>query len=156
MNNYRIDSLWRLILHPSLFSCLFSPLARTVKGHVSHVWFQWRNLLMTSVPALFKSNDCSGAWAGTFLTLCSRSTDDIFKWQFGDSAAISRLIEPLMSACFWFVVLYVREPDTKTGFPKYPQNEQWMGAKVLKIFRFHLQTHDSSFFIFTRKNNALI
>lgn len=118
MNNYEECEWFSFKIAPALSSS-FSH--QTVKGHVYHVWFQWYKLLMTFVPALFKSNDCSGAWAGVFLARRSRSTDDIFKWQFGDSTAISRLIEPLMSVCFWFVAPRVREPepDGKTGLLKY-------------------------------------
>lgn len=85
--------------------------------HLSPNWFHWYKLLMTSGPALSKSNGCSGlslAWR-------SRRTEDIFRCQFGDSAAIYWPIERLMSVCFWYVAPCVCEPqsDEKTGLLKY-------------------------------------
>lgn len=93
---------------------------------------------MTSGPALFKSNGRSGAWGGLFLAWRSRRTEDIFRWQFGDSAAIYWLIERLMSVCFWYVAPCVREPQSDR-FAKIPikMNSGW--GQLLKLLMFHLQ-----------------
>lgn len=147
MNNYRNGSLWRLIRHSSVFSRLFSsPFSRKncQKGHVYPVWFQWCTLLMTSVPALFKSNDCLGARDGIFFRSVLKEHWRPFQmavWRFSSnlSADWTSNVSLFLICGFACAGSGVGQEDR---FAKITIKWTVKGPTLLKIFQFHIQGPD--------------